>query len=302
MMQFSLLANDGLARRGRLTFPRGEVETPAFMPVGTSATVKSLTPEEVKETGAHILLGNTFHLMLRPGTKVIQAHGDLHDFMNWSGPILTDSGGFQVFSLGALRRIEEQGVTFRSPIDGSSIFLSPEGSMAVQKALGSDIVMCFDECPALPADRKRLEDSMEMSMRWAARSKDAFGDRPGHALFGIQQGGLEEDLRAQSAQALREISNMQDHFMMLGRKSATEKVASFLSVLAERVGEPIGNYHQVDLPMSRSDIADFLGLTTETISRTLTQLRKCRIIALDSIHTVIILKPDALRAMAQSED
>ncbi|MEM7242780.1 MAG: tRNA guanosine(34) transglycosylase Tgt [Pseudomonadota bacterium] len=202
---FDLKTTDGKARRGTVHTPRGDIQTPAFMPVGTAATVKAMMPESVAATGAEILLGNTYHLMLRPTAERVARLGGLHKFMNWSGPILTDSGGFQVMSLTDLRKLTEQGVTFKSHIDGSKHELTPERSMEIQRLLGSDIVMCFDECPALPADRKRIEDSMELSMRWAARSRDAFGDRPGHALFGIQQGGLEEDLRARSAEALRAI-------------------------------------------------------------------------------------------------
>ncbi len=204
MMQFSLSAREGKARRGRLSFPRGDVDTPAFMPVGTSATVKSMSPEEVAESGAQILLGNTFHLMLRPGTEVIRLHGDLHDFMHWQGPILTDSGGFQVFSLGALRRISEQGVTFRSPIDGAKIFLDPEGSVAVQRALGSDIVMCFDECTPYPATHEQAATSMALSLRWAERSKQAHQGNPS-ALFGIVQGGVYDDLRSESLEKMVKI-------------------------------------------------------------------------------------------------
>ena len=199
---FSLNHTDGRARTGVIHTTRGDIRTPAFMPVGTAATVKAMMPESVAATGADILLGNTYHLMLRPTAERIANLGGLHKFMNWDKPILTDSGGFQVMSLADLRKMSEEGVTFQSHIDGSKHFLSPERSMEIQKLLGSDIVMCFDECPALPADRTRLNESMQMSMRWAARSKDAFGDRPGHALFGIQQGGLEEDLREESAKAL----------------------------------------------------------------------------------------------------
>ncbi|MGP6085497.1 tRNA guanosine(34) transglycosylase Tgt [Antarctobacter jejuensis] len=202
---FELLARDGRARRGVIRTPRGEIRTPAFMPVGTAATVKGMMPESVAETGADILLGNTYHLMLRPGAERVARMGGLHRFMNWSKPILTDSGGFQVMSLAELRKLTEEGVTFRSHIDGSKHMLSPERSMEIQKLLGSDIVMAFDECPALPADRDRIAESMRLSMRWAARSREAFGDRPGHMLFGIQQGGLEEDLRGESAEALRAI-------------------------------------------------------------------------------------------------
>ncbi len=203
-MKFDLLAQDGFARRGRLTFERGKIETPAFMPVGTYGSVKSMTPEEVKATGAEIILGNTFHLMLRPGTEIISAHGDLHDFMQWQGPILTDSGGFQVFSLGELRKITEQGVHFSSPVNGSKVFLGPEESMAVQRALGSDIVMIFDECTPYPADIDTAAKSMELSLRWAKRSKEAHGDNPS-ALFGIVQGGMHEKLRQISLDGLMEI-------------------------------------------------------------------------------------------------
>jgi len=203
-MEFDLLAQDGHARRGRLTFERGTIETPAFMPVGTYGSVKSMTPEEVADTGAEIVLGNTFHLMLRPGTDIIKQHGDLHDFMQWQGPILTDSGGFQVFSLGELRKITEKGVHFRSPIDGSKVFLGPEESMAVQRDLGSDIVMIFDECTPYPADERTAEKSMQLSLRWAQRSKDAHGDNPS-ALFGIVQGGMHENLRDISLQGLTKI-------------------------------------------------------------------------------------------------
>jgi queuine tRNA-ribosyltransferase len=200
-MTFSVQATQGRARRGVLQFARGDVQTPAFMPVGTAATVKSLTPEDVRQSGADILLGNTFHLMLRPGTDVIEAHGDLHDFMHWDRPILTDSGGFQVFSLGDIRKITEQGVTFRSPIDGSKVYLDPERSMAVQKALGSDIVMCFDECTPFPATHDQAAKSMAMSLRWAQRSKLAHEGNPS-ALFGIVQGGMYEDLRFASLAGL----------------------------------------------------------------------------------------------------
>ena len=202
---FTLNATDGKARTAVISTPRGNIRTPAFMPVGTAATVKAMMPESVRETGADILLGNTYHLMLRPGADRIERLGGLHKFMNWERPILTDSGGFQVMSLAALRKLTEEGVKFSSHIDGSKHMLSPETSMEIQRQLGSDIVMCFDECPALPADEERVRDSMELSMRWAKRSRDAFGDRPGHALFGIQQGGVTQELRAQSAEALRAI-------------------------------------------------------------------------------------------------
>ena len=202
---YSLNAVDEKARCGIISTPRGEIRTPAFMPVGTAATVKAMLPENVRSTGADVLLGNTYHLMLRPTAERIFELGGLHKFMNWERPILTDSGGFQVMSLAELRKLSEGGVTFKSHIDGSHHDLSPERSMEIQKMLGSDIVMCFDECPALPAPYEKIADSMKLSMRWAQRSRDAFGDRPGYALFGIQQGGLEHELRAQSAEILRSI-------------------------------------------------------------------------------------------------
>ena len=200
-MKFELQANDGDARRGRIKFARGAVDTPAFMPVGTYGTVKAMTPEELTGIGAQIILGNTFHLMLRPGTDVIRQHGDLHDFMHWQGPILTDSGGFQVFSLAESRKISEAGVVFRSPVDGAKIELTPESSMQVQRLLGSDIVMIFDECTAYPASQQQAEESMLLSLRWAQRSKAAHADNPA-ALFGIVQGGMYPALRQQSAQGL----------------------------------------------------------------------------------------------------
>ncbi|MBO1923005.1 tRNA guanosine(34) transglycosylase Tgt [Thiomicrorhabdus sp. 6S3-12] len=203
-MEFELDNTDGRARRGRLKFKRGIVETPAFMPVGTYGSVKGMTPEEVAETGAQIILGNTFHLALRPGTDIIELHGDLHDFTHWEGPILTDSGGFQVFSLGQMRKIKEEGVTFQSPVNGEKIFMGPEESMEVQRKLGSDIVMIFDECTPYPASHQVARESMEMSLRWAKRSKDAHGDNPS-ALFGIVQGGMYEDLRKVSIDGLKEI-------------------------------------------------------------------------------------------------
>ncbi len=202
-MKFELSALEGRARRGRLELGRGTIDTPAFMPVGTNGTVKSLTPEEVRGTGAQILLGNTFHLMLQPGTEVVKAHGDLHDFMNWPGPILTDSGGFQVWSLSKLRKLTEKGVRFRSPIDGSEVFLGPEESMQIQTDLGSDIVMAFDECTPYPATHEQAETSMQLSMRWAARCKKAY--RGEGALFGIVQGGMYEDLRVESIRGLLDI-------------------------------------------------------------------------------------------------
>ena len=203
-MKFEKFAQDGKARRGKLTFERGEVDTPAFMPVGTYGTVKAMTPEEVSDTGAQIILGNTFHLMLRPGTEVIKLHGDLHDFMHWSGPILTDSGGFQVWSLGKLRKIEENGVKFASPVDGSPVLVTPEISMQIQRDLGSDIVMIFDECTPYPATEQEAADSMRLSLRWAKRSKQEHAENPA-ALFGIVQGGMYPELRSESIQGLTEI-------------------------------------------------------------------------------------------------
>ena len=203
-MQFQAFAADGAARRGRLTFPRGSVETPAFMPVGTYGTVKGMLPRDIHAIGAEIILGNTFHLWLRPGTDIIQAHGDLHDFMGWQGPILTDSGGFQVFSLGKLRKVREEGVAFQSPVDGDRVFLDPETSMAVQRSLGSDIVMIFDECTPFPASEQQARASMELSLRWARRSREAHGDSDA-ALFGIVQGGMYPTLREQSLAGLEQI-------------------------------------------------------------------------------------------------
>ncbi len=203
-MQFELLANDGSARRGRLVFDRGEVRTPAFMPVGTYGTVKAMTPEELVDLGADIILGNTFHLMLRPGMEVIEDAGDLHGFMHWDKPILTDSGGYQVFSLAESRKITEEGVHFRSPVDGARIFLGPEEAIAVQHKLGADVVMIFDECTPFPATENEARQSMELSLRWAARSKTAHGDNP-NALFGIIQGGMYAGLRRLSLDGLMEI-------------------------------------------------------------------------------------------------
>ncbi|WP_378942440.1 tRNA guanosine(34) transglycosylase Tgt [Paracoccus sp. R86501] len=204
-ISFTLNATDGAARTGVIDTPRGEIRTPAFMPVGTAATVKAMLPGSVRETGADILLGNTYHLMLRPGAERVARLGGLHKFMNWDRPILTDSGGFQVMSLAGLRKLTEEGVTFSSHVDGSKHHLTPERSMEIQRLLGSDIVMAFDECPALPATEAEVAKSMQLSMRWAQRSRDAFGDRPGHALFGIMQGGVTRDLREESAKALTDI-------------------------------------------------------------------------------------------------
>jgi len=203
-LKFSVHKTDGQARTGLLSMARGDIRTPAFMPVGTYGTVKAMTPGEVRDTGADIILGNTFHLMLRPGTDVIEKHGGLHGFMQWKRPILTDSGGFQVWSLAERRKITEQGVTFASPIDGSKVFMGPEESMAVQKSLGSDIVMIFDECTPYPATEQQARESMELSLRWAERSRRAHEGNPS-ALFGIVQGGMYEQLRVQSARKLVEI-------------------------------------------------------------------------------------------------
>jgi len=203
-LKFNVHKTDGKARTGLLQMERGEIRTPAFMPVGTYGTVKAVTPGEVRETGADIILGNTFHLMLRPGTGIIEKHGGLHDFMQWKRPILTDSGGFQVWSLAERRKITEKGVTFASPIDGSRVFMGPEESMAVQKSLGSDIVMIFDECTPYPATEQQARESMELSLRWAERSRRAHEGNES-ALFGIVQGGMYGDLRVQSARRLIEI-------------------------------------------------------------------------------------------------
>ena len=204
-MLFRLSKTNKAARRGQLTFDRGTIETPAFMPVGTYGTVKAMTPEELESIGAEIILGNTFHLMLRPGTEIIRKHGDLHDFMHWEKPILTDSGGFQVFSLAKMRKITEQGVIFNSPVDGRKVELTPEYSMQVQRELGSDIVMIFDECTPYPATEKEAMESMQLSLRWAERCKTAhqanYQNTPA-ALFGIVQGGMYEELRHESAAGL----------------------------------------------------------------------------------------------------
>ena len=205
-MKFELINTNDKARLGRLTFDRGEVNTPAFMPVGTYGAVKAMTVEEVRELGAEIILGNTFHLSITPSTEVIEAHGDLHDFMNWQGPILTDSGGFQVFSLGKMRKITEEGVAFRSPKDGSSIFMGPEESMQIQHKLGSDIVMIFDDCTAYPAEKNVVDQSMQLSLRWAKRSLIEHKRLSNqNALFGIVQGGMHRELRVHSAESLIEM-------------------------------------------------------------------------------------------------
>ncbi|MDB4117188.1 tRNA guanosine(34) transglycosylase Tgt [Amylibacter sp.] len=203
--QFNINATDGRARTGVINTPKGDIRTPAFMPVGTAATVKAMMPESVRSTGADILLGNTYHLMLRPGAERVHKLGGLHKFMNWRGPILTDSGGYQVMSLTDLRKLTEEGVKFKSHIDGSVHNLTPEYSMEIQRLIGSDIVMSFDECTPFPTTQEQAKSSMDLSMRWAQRSRDAFGDRPGYALFGIQQGSTFKDMRAESAEKLTNI-------------------------------------------------------------------------------------------------
>ena len=227
-MRFELTATDGDARRGVLTLAHGTVQTPVFMPVGTYGTVKAMTPDELNELGAQIVLGNTFHLWLRPGLEVIAAHGGLHRFMGWDGPILTDSGGFQVFSLDRLRKIGEQGVKFASPINGDKLFLTPEESMRIQRILNSDIVMIFDECTPYPAEHKRAADSMQLSLRWAIRSKQAYGDNP-NALFGIVQGGMYEDLRDAS---LDELIRLGFDGYAIGGLSVGEPKAEMRRILA----------------------------------------------------------------------
>jgi len=205
-MRFDLLATDGNARRGRVTLPRGSIETPCFMPVGTYGSVKAMTPRDLREVGAQIILGNTFHLWLRPGLEVIERFGDLHRFIGWNGPILTDSGGFQVFSLSERRKLTEEGVAFASPVDGARVFLSPEESMRIQRVLDSDIAMMFDECPPTDVSKDAVRESMELSLRWAARSRRAFDalENP-NTLFGIVQGGVHADLRERSAHGLLDI-------------------------------------------------------------------------------------------------
>ncbi len=210
-MKLTIRATDGLARRGELTFRRGVIQTPAFMPVGTYGTVKSVTPEEVADSGAEIILGNTFHLMLRPGTDVVRKHGGLHEFMHWEGPILTDSGGFQVFSLAAMRKLSEEGVKFQSPVNGDEVFLTPEKSMEVQHDLNADVTMIFDECTPYPASESEARESMELSLRWARRSRQRFDELKtaepgrGEAVFGIVQGGIYDNLREASLAGLTDI-------------------------------------------------------------------------------------------------
>ncbi|NLR74927.1 tRNA guanosine(34) transglycosylase Tgt [Leeia sp. IMCC25680] len=229
-MQFRLHRTEGEARRGTVTLNHGEVETPAFMPVGTYGSVKAMSPDEIETIGAHIVLGNTFHLWLRPGLDVIAAHGGLHRFMNWHRPILTDSGGFQVFSLGALRKITEEGVRFQSPVNGDKCFLTPEESMRIQTVLNSDIVMIFDECTPYPADLKQAADSMRLSLRWAKRSKAAFGEQQNpNALFGIVQGGMHENLREESLAGLTDIGF---HGYAIGGLSVGEPKPEFHRMVA----------------------------------------------------------------------
>jgi len=227
MMEFELTHTDGSARAGRLKFERGVVETPVFMPVGTYGAVKTVTPDELVETGSDMILSNTFHLMLRPGVDIIERHGGLHEFMGWRGPILTDSGGFQVFSLGELRSISEQGVTFRSPVNGDKVFMGPEESIAVQQALGVDVIMIFDECTPYPATYDQAEESMQLSLRWAERSRVAHGDHPA-ALFGIIQGGMYEALRDQS---LRGLQSLGFDGYAIGGLSVGEPKADMLRIL-----------------------------------------------------------------------
>ena len=239
-MKFLVLTREGKARRGALESSRGWVSTPAFMPVGTSGTVKALGPEEVKSTGADILLGNTFHLMIAPGTEVIQAHGSLHRFMNWPHPILTDSGGFQVWSLKESRKLEERGVTFRSPLNGSRVFLGPEESMSVQTVLDSDIAMAFDECTGYPATRQQAAESMELSMRWAKRCKESYHGRG--ALFGIVQGGMHEDLRIESLDRLVDIGFPGYAMGGLSVGEPKEIMYSIMSAVAHRMPEDSPRY------------------------------------------------------------
>jgi queuine tRNA-ribosyltransferase len=227
-MKFDLYKTSGKARRGQLTLAHGTVQTPAFMPVGTYGTVKAMSPVELHDIGANIVLGNTFHLWLRPGLEVIEAHGGLHGFMGWDGPILTDSGGFQVFSLGALRKITEEGVKFQSPVNGDKLFLTPEESMRIQRVLNSDIVMIFDECTPYPATVREAADSMRLSLRWAARSKAAHEGNP-NALFGIVQGGMYEDLRDES---LAELVNIGFDGYAIGGLSVGEPKEDMRRILA----------------------------------------------------------------------
>jgi queuine tRNA-ribosyltransferase len=253
--QFSIAASDGMARRGQLVFPRGCIETPAFMPVGTYGTVKSLTPEELESLGAEVVLGNTFHLMLRPGPEVIRAHGGLHRFMHWQRPLLTDSGGFQVWSLTSRNKVTEQGVEFQAPTDGSRVFLSPEVSMEMQNALGSDIQMVFDECTTYPATEDEARRSMELSLRWARRSRTRFMalDNPDRALFGIVQGGMYAGLRRQSLEGLLEIGF---EGLALGGLSVGEPLEERIAVL---------DYTVPLMPVDRPRYVMGVGLPTDIL-------------------------------------
>lgn len=230
-MKFECRSRDGEARRGALHFERGLVETPVFMPVGTYAAVKTLTPDELRGLGSRIILGNTFHLMLRPGTEIIRDHGGLHEFMGWSGPILTDSGGYQVFSLAGARKITEEGVQFRSPVNGDPVFLGPENAIGIQHALNSDIIMIFDDCTSYPASEQQVRESMQLSLRWAKRSHEAHGDHPA-ALFGIVQGGMYPALRDESLGGLLDIGF--DGYA-IGGLSVGEPLEEMFSVLSHVV-------------------------------------------------------------------
>ncbi len=235
-MKFDVLKQEGTARRGRLTFDRGEVETPVFMPVGTYGTVKCMTPEELSELGSEIILGNTFHLMLRPGTDIIQKHGGLHEFMHWEKPILTDSGGYQVFSLADARKITEQGVHFRSPVNGDSVFLGPDEAITLQQQMNSDIIMIFDDCTSYPASEEKTKESMELSLRWAKRCKEVHGNHPS-ALFGIIQGGMYTHLRDHS---LQELLNIDFDGYAIGGLSVGESAEEMLEILTHTVkGMPV---------------------------------------------------------------
>ena len=237
MLKFTVLASDGAARTGRIECAHGTVETPVFMPVGTYGTVKAMRPSDLRESGTRMILANTFHLMLRPGIEVIAPHGGLHEFMGWDGPILTDSGGFQVFSLGAMRKVSEQGVRFRSPLDGREVFLGPEESVRLQQQLGVDIAMIFDECTPYPVGEVEARESMELSLRWAERSRAAFTSTSG-ALFGIVQGGMYESLRSRSLERLQEIGF--DGYA-IGGLSVGEPKEDMLRILAHLVpGMPVG--------------------------------------------------------------
>ena len=268
-MQFQRLEADGPARRGRLSFPRGTVETPAFMPVGTYGTVKGMLPRDILAVGAEMILGNTFHLWLRPGTAIIEQHGDLHDFMGWAGPILTDSGGFQVFSLGDMRKISEEGVTFQSPVDGTRVFLDPETSMAIQASLGADVAMIFDECTPYPATEAEARFSMELSLRWAARSSRAHGDSPA-ALFGIVQGGMYPALRQASLAGLQDIDF--DGYA-IGGLSVGEPKEEMLAVLDSM--EPLMPVEQPRYLMGVGTPADLLEAVRRGVAQFQAQNQHC---------------------------